>query len=301
MRLIPPILRFGMVYLSCQAMAGDFKAGAYDELAREQLRATLAAAPLKDLTVRDLAPDFVVEKQDGLTWEAAVAEANRRFKEKQPERALFLRKYLTAGAPESQLDELGWPPAWAAFNSGPSTYSHLDWFGAEVHARLRAARDQNSGDWRKGMTLDLLQTKPLVRIDTAVVNRALTGAPRLSFPGAKVRGIAFALLTFDENDRLASVLRVIPIADTGATMQITYPWGPPGSGSWSVSITDRDHNWESLDYDPGLVLQRRWVQARGQTFHEIYEDGRLRKRVHTDDAPQLDEKGRYVEKAEVFP
>src|ERR1700689_5032695 len=69
--------------------------GSHDDEVRALLRSMTEALPLRTTTLREIAPAFIVEKQEGLTWEQAVADADRRIGAGQPERALFLRKYLT--------------------------------------------------------------------------------------------------------------------------------------------------------------------------------------------------------------
>ena len=84
---------------------------AEDEEALRLLRTMTRVLPLRAASLATIAPDFAVEKRAGLVWEEAVAEANSRFGQSQPQRAAFLCKYLTKGSSELQLVELRLPAA----------------------------------------------------------------------------------------------------------------------------------------------------------------------------------------------
>jgi len=304
--------------------AADFQPGRHDALVVEELRSMIQTAPLRSTTVRDVAPDFVMEKDRDLSWEEALAEANRRFGQRQPQRALFLRKYLTAGAPEARLAELHWMDRGFGLTSGYTLYGMLEWCG-EQPVTLQSPSGGSAGvsltvpgrapakyapleiKSREGNTVSIDQNaaiakfpKPLARIDTAVRDHALVNVPRLSFPDITVKAVLFSLLTFDENDQLVSAMEEVSPGTGEPAIRLSCFAGSDGL-RYSASISDAAGDSEMLDYSPDLVLRARWVQLGGRmAYHELYEAGRLRKRVHTE-GPQLDANGHRIESVETFP
>ncbi len=71
------------------ARANEYLPGKHDSEALRLRRSMSEAIPLRTTALKDIAPEFAVEKQDGLTWEEAVAEASARFGRRQPRRAAF--------------------------------------------------------------------------------------------------------------------------------------------------------------------------------------------------------------------
>jgi hypothetical protein len=294
MRAFLPVTWIGLMLLSAASWAADFQPGQYDEFIQKELRRIMQAAPLHTTTVRDVAPEFVVEKVEGLSWEQALAEAERRFGEHQPERALFLRKYLAKGAPESQLEELHWPDRGLGFQSGPNLFVSLDWHGPEKAKAPAAGTDRQPKDAvasappARDIRFARIMEPVLARIDTSVVSQKLSAEASLAFPDRQFKGITFKILSFDEEDRLVWTLAEVSAGPGGPTIQLTCSanskFGEPGVHFYQASLSDPSGNHETLEYNADLELQMRWVQKQPwkMSYHETYEHGRLRQRQHED-------------------
>jgi hypothetical protein len=325
MQRITAIAAGSFAAFSLTVAAADFQPGKYDGVILEHLRSAVQAAPLRS-PLGEMFPAYVVEKRDGLAWDKAVAEADRVWGKQQPERGLFLRKYLVKGAPESRLTALGWRDGGLGILSGPNVYSWLEWRGPEreekeesiqlkatdggrlslkmrryTPARLEIPAGQGSFISVNEHPTPAPFEQPLARIDTAVADGHLTNVPTLTFPEKMWQGMVFDLLSFDENDQLTSwTVHFTPEAG-GPEIQLSGSANARPASPFSVTLSDKARNYETLEYSPDLVLRARWVQLGGRSsYHESYEDGRLRKRVHTD-PPKYDAQGRSIENVEEFP
>ena len=270
--------------LLARSSAAEFQPGKCDAVVLEHMRAMVRAVPLRTTTVRDVAPEFAVAKRADLTWDEALADANHRLGESQPTRALFLRKYLSRGAPDSRLLELRWPDSLMSIRSGPNTYGSLVWLGPDPLV-TQPPLELSTADggkitierWSKSAPTEVaawIRSNPSVfspfarrtiaRIDIAIADDKLTGVPRLSLPDLEVKGLSFDLLSFDESDRLVSVMQ--HFTPKSGTPDIRFDGSAGAEGlpdSYQATVSDSDGSSESLDYTPGLVLKARWVQLHG--------------------------------------
>ncbi len=259
------------------ATANGFQSGEYDEEALRLLRTMSGAIPLRTTSLQKTAPDFAVQKHPGLAWGEAVAEANSRFGQRQPERAVFLRKYLGKGSPEIQLVELQLPSSGISFVTG-SGISRGFVFGPA--------------------------DKPTATITVRVVpGQLLIGEPTLDLTTATVEGVVYSHLKFDLNDHLTSATRQLPPNSKGVTLTVGQNTsGTGGVNFFWVQISAPGGESESINCTPDLVIRERWVRSPGHLdFREVYENGILRRRVHYNKRQVKGGTQTYIEREERFP
>ena len=255
--------------------ANAFQPGEYDDEAVRLLRAMAQAIPLRTTSLQKIAPAFVVEKQAGLTWDEAVAEADRRFGQRQPERAAFLRKDLGKGSPESHLDQL--------------------------HLRLRNSGGI-SGFTSKEFAFEP-RDKPTATILVSVGQRQLLDEPTLRLPRATIEGVVYTHLVFDLTDHLIAAGREL-VSTRGATLTAGQnTTGGAGENWFSVQVSTPDGGSEALTFTSDIVIKERRVflpkDLTTPKFVEVYENGILRKRTHYNQ--RTGEAHFYKEKEETFP
>lgn len=213
--------------------ANALQPGEYDGEAVRLLRAMAQALPLRTTSLQKIAPAFAVEKKAGLTWDEAVAEADRRFGHRQPERAAFLRKYLGKGSPESQLDQL--------------------------HLRLRGSGFIIPGYTSKELVFEPWH-KPTATMWVSVGKGQLLGEPTLRLLGTTIEGVVYTSLAFDLTDHLIAATREM-VRTRGATMIVGQNTSSAGVDSFWVQISTLDGGSESLTFTSDLVLTERRVRS----------------------------------------
>lgn len=237
--------------------ADDFRAGARDEQILGLLRVMARDLPLRTMTLNEVAPEFVVEKVEGLTWTQAVAEAEKRFGRQQPARGVFLSKYLEKGSPETCLTELQW--ADAAFDGG-SNYGHSKSFIVGAHFSPVAT----ISTW-------LENSRPQLQADAT-----------LSMSNINVNGTSYEALIFNRRDHLIRATQKLAPEENGTFVSFaedaTEEKGANRYYAWIVGINGE---FETVDYTPELRIKERSVTIPGTAdYREFYEAGQLRKRLH---------------------
>ncbi|MFN0077544.1 MAG: hypothetical protein ACKVY0_13825 [Prosthecobacter sp.] len=259
------------------------------------LRRIHQTVPLHQIMLKDVAPQFALAKHDGLGWKEAVAEADKRFGTKPEQielRAAFLRKHLVAGMPEADLQALKLTE-WGASLSAGSTRSKSFVFGT------------------------LEKPTALLHFGIAHGTKTLVSAPTLMLVKASVSGFDLERLDFNIDDRLVGwscQTRLNKSKDR-------VPLGANNSGSDGVnyfyaSITKSDNQSEDISFTPDLVIKERRVSGkprvanapkmpgvqttREQDYCEIYEGGKLRKRLHYGERQDKNGTESVIVKEEVF-
>jgi hypothetical protein len=254
----------------------NYQAGKYDDKVLKILREMSKALPLRTTTLKEIAPKYVIAKHEGLTWPEAVAEANARFGQRQPERAAFLRLYLEKGLPEEQLKELQLADFMVATETGAGTGKAL------VFGRY---------------------DEPEAKIDYGVGISNLIGEVEFSLCGIEIKGVTYEELTFDASNHLISASRNFPPEQGGMGVFIQMNTsGEGGVNYYSALIADvTGEESETIGYTPELVISERWVSVHnGIRFSEIYENGHLRKRLHYGQRQEQYGTETFVERTETF-
>ncbi len=216
-----------LVAFALSATANSFQPGEHDEEALRLLRAMAGAIALRTTSLSKIAPDFAVEKHAGLAWEEAVAEANSRFGQRQPDRAAFLRKYLGKGSPETQLAELQLPTS-----------------GLHAGTASGISRGFEFGP----------PDKPTATIIVWLAKGQLISEPTLCLTTA-VAGVVYNL-EFDVSDHLTSATRQLSPSSKGATLTVGQNTsGTGGVNFFWVQISARAGESESINYTPDLVIK----------------------------------------------
>ncbi len=358
----------GLAFFAVRGQATDFQPESHDGQVMEQFIGLLTVYPLLKTTLGDFDPAFAVEKEEGLTWAEAVAEANRRFGERQPQRTLFLRKYLNKDSPVSHVWALDWDRVRSTMTTwmigGPTSYvshvslawsgpgeptfnpafqagvpkgipasldlkSHnepLAWYGLDerkVHTALKMISPEAistslnltspSEPWPwyglgepmvhtafkmtspEGNTTSLDVTspsEPLLRITATVANNQLGSEPVLEL----VRGKQ--TFKFDASDHLISITSSL----VGGPLETQVQISCSGNRQYSAQITGPGGEFEMLFYTPDLLLRERTISIPdGEHFHEYFEQGRLRKRVHYGTRKVEHGTQSFIEREETFP
>ena len=265
-----------LVAFCLSVSANGFQPGEYDEEALRLLRTMSVAIPLRTTSLPKTAPDFAVEKHAGLAWNEAVAEANSRFGQRQPERAAFLRKYLGKGSPEVQLGELQLPVSGMSVGTGSGTSRGFVFGPAD---------------------------KPTATITVWVAQGQLIGEPTLGLTTATIEGVVYSNLVFDLSDHLISANRQLPPNSNGATLTVGQNTsGSGGVNFFWVRISAPGGASESINYTPDLVIRERSVSTPGHLdFREVYENGILRRRMHYNKRQVEGGTQSYIEREERFP
>ncbi len=260
--------------------ADEYIAGEMDQEALRLLRIMSQSLPLRTTTLQQIAPEFVVAKSAAPTWSDALADANARFGPRQPQRAAFLRKYLERGSSEADLDELG------------------------LHLSLASGGAVTGAGSSKTLAFGPAE-EPTATLMVWIAQGKLIDRPTLSLPGVKIEGVDYCYLTFDVNDRLISAARILPEAQTGSKRLLVVQENTTGEGGvnyYSASIAGAAGESESIDFTPDLVIKTRWVTFPShESYHESYENGRLRKRTHNKDRQVANGTENYIDRVETFP
>jgi hypothetical protein len=230
-----------VLLLGCAASAApadDYVGGKFDARALAMLHEMVEALPLRTTLLHDIAPAYAVGKHEGLTWEEAVAEADRRFGKRQPERCAFLRKYLAAGAPESRLAELQWKPWGPRFSSGEGTFISLAW-GPNF-------KDPDEGEVE-------------ARIDTQVADQRIIRRLTLALARVKFKDVVYSM-TFDAEDHLVHVSREDKPVENGMCLDVTQSvWELDGTIIFSASVRGPRGPREMIDITPAFAIKGRRV------------------------------------------
>lgn len=264
--------------LTWNIKADEWLPGSHDKEALHLLRQMTQALPLRTTTLKQVATSFAVDKQPGLTWDQAVAAANMRYGSRQPERAAFLRKYLERGSPESNLSELQLPEYGVGMTTGSGR--------------------------SKGFVIGLPE-EPSAIIWFSIANDKLVGAPTLTLTSATVDGVVYGNLNFDLADCLTSAHLQVPLNSRRLTVgQNTSGKGGVNFYHATFSAGDRSamDDSESIHFSPEMAITERWVQMPNQLrYREVYEKGRLRKRLHYAERQVAGGTETYVKKEDDFP
>ncbi len=225
----------------------------YDAKATELARELAQAFPTR-ATLQEIAPRFFVAKHEGLSWEEAVAEADRRFGKKQPERASFLRQYLREGLPEAQLAELQLPRSGLSMTTGSGLSASFA-FGTLA--------------------------KPEAQINVWVANGRLLKDVTFHLKNIDLKGVAYRYVYFGEGDKLNQATRELPREADGRHLTVmVLLWGTD-SRRYAATVKGAGGLDETMQFTPELVLEKREV-SRGPSLHftEEYFDGKLRRRLY---------------------
>ena len=103
--------------------------GKFDDRAIDCLRESTQILKLRATTLKEVAPAYFVAGTENLSWEEAVARADREFGNDGDRRALFLRKFLPDGSPVERLAELKLPDM--GFSTGTGS-GHSKTYGLGV-------------------------------------------------------------------------------------------------------------------------------------------------------------------------
>lgn len=264
--------------LTWNIKAGEWLPGSHDKEALRLLQQMTQALPLRTTTLKTIDSSFAVEKEPGLSWDQAVAAANMRYGTRQPERAAFLRKYLGQGSPESNLSELQLPEYGVGMTTGSGR--------------------------SKGFVIGL-PDQPTAIIWFSIANDRLVGEPTLTLTNSTVDGVVYSHLDFDLQDRLISALLQAPLDSRRLTLGQNLS-GKGGVNFYHATFHAGDRGGmdesESIHYSPEMVITERRVQMPNQLrYREVYEEGRLRKRLHYAERQVAGGTETYVKKEDVFP
>lgn len=278
--------------------------GAYDVEVMKTLQGVNQTLPLGKTGLAKLAPELLVSKQDDLDWQAAVTAADRRFgadASASSLRAMFLRKYLKAGMPESCLDVLKLTDAGLSLRTGSSRSRSLIIGPPEKPvARMHFSIAHGSKALVAEPIVEILD-HPLVNIicESASfdVEDRLTGwrmrSPRkdeANDAGEAFAGFGFRRLPYDHFVPKFWKPRQT-VFEYGANLS-----GEDGAGHFWVRITHADGLLETLTFSDQILIKDRRVEGKSwvgmvpgqpgvQTSHdpdyrELYEKGHLHKRLH---------------------
>jgi hypothetical protein len=253
-----------------------FLPGEHDKEAAQSVRAMAQALPLSTTTLQKIAPEFAVEKVPGLSWEEALAAAEKQFGHRQPARAAFLRKYLTKGSPMAQLVELQLSDTGGPRFDGLRHY----WFSSPINSKAY--------------------------IEVRLVDGKLAAEPELELGDRKLDGVFYPFLRFDAADHLIAAGHHILLTDEKGKGWIDESTTPAIAGApYSVTLNYFDGTGsETIYYTPEFVIRHRDVINPEQPsyYRDDFEKGVLRKRVHygVRDLPN-GRKEYYPEREENFP
>lgn len=236
------------------AMADDLQRGAHDTEVAKLLREMARVLPLRTTQLRKIAPDFAVEKTEGINWPAAVAEADKHYGTHQPGRAAFLRKYLGKGSSEDQLKQL---------------------------QIARGVSIGGAGSW--GASYDIGPAgKPIGTIGAWISDGKLVEMPTLGVKNATVEKIDYSDLIFDAHDMLISADRHLPPDSEGVRIVLgENTSGTGGTNFFWVQITTAHGESETISYNPDLTIKERTVNGTGkQDYREVYDHGKLSRRTY---------------------
>ena len=245
--------------------ASEAKFGQDDAKVLAALRELVSALP-PHATLREIAPRFVVDRHEGLSWAEAVEEANRRFGGKQPERAAFLRRYIVKGMSKSQMQELQLPESGMSIGTGTGhSVSYV--FGE--------------------------REKPEATITVWIgAGETLVSDATIQLEAAEFHGVAYRYLAFDRSDTLERITRELPPETDGRKISIQAGVGADGAlNFYSGWIQHPSGVMETMRFTPSLLLQEREVDGQPDRYREEYVEGQLRRRVHYRQRPSPDGKG----------
>ena len=260
--------------------------GTCDATILRHLKHTLQVLRDGNITLKDVAPEYHVEAEDGLTWQQALTAADKRFPDDPIKRALFVGHHVTAGMQASQLKDLGVPEAMSCFIG--KAYDVPVPFSLGYHTHGYYSADVNAAP----------EVQLVFRVNTLTaagssgdpfgrpVQGTINGPGEVSLDFIQVGGVHFQTLTFDMDGRVTSF------------WQQTVPVGPSlhayMEGLWDrsndftafhVSIYPKEDGYirEWIEFTQAVKMKQRDVydtETHELTYSEVYEAGRLRQRLH---------------------
>ncbi|TDU63087.1 hypothetical protein EI77_04509 [Prosthecobacter fusiformis] len=248
-------LLLGLMFYSWALHAQDYVPGRHDKEVIRLLQEMARDLPLQTTELETVALNCSVAKKVGLTWDQAVAEADARFGNLQPQRAAFLRKYLEVGSPIAHLDELQLKDSGLSTGTGGSTSRSL-----MMDERIKP--EMKITVW---MSQDFLVAPAMLGLEEVIVNETL-----------------YKGLQFDLQDRLLFVGRELPPMEDGTLLQLTQGTkGSDGKFYHVGTITGPGKESESIWLNADFTLRERQVKVEKKMhYRELYEEGILRKRQH---------------------
>jgi hypothetical protein len=264
---------------------GDWRPGRFDEHAVQLLKEATEKLKLGKTTILEVAPKYFVEKGGDLSWEEAVAKADRLFGEDADKRALFLRKFLPAGSPSARLEALKLPDMGLQLETGGGRSST---YGIGVtYEQLGQIRRRNA---KASLMFVYGQDKTLQ-------------PPTLCIEDVELGGNHYKLY-FDVDDKLTGFSREgIEVAAESTIRVGGNTSGAGGTNYFFAGVTSKNGAHESVDFTPSLVIWRRRVdesQAGKPIYAETYEDGKLRKRVYYGERKSASGTQSFIERTEEF-
>lgn len=261
--------------------------GALDDLIVRHLKQTLSVLRNGDITLKDVAPEYYVEAEPGLTWEQALAAGDKRFPDDPIKRALFVAHYVKAGMQASQLKGLGVPePLPYAFVGKaydvPAPYS----LGYHAHGFYTGDVDAApTAEVTFGVNT-LTAPRPPDESPFGPIRGTINGPGEVSLDYIQVGGIRFHTLKFDMDGRLLFFWKQpVPIGtslltDMGGTWERSENFT-----SFDVAIFPKEggYNHEIIRFEQGLKMKEREVfdaETHDLKYREEYEGGRVHRRLH---------------------
>ncbi len=275
-RIILTLVAFSVVL--GRAEAPPFFPGQHDGEGAKLLRRMSQVIPLRTTRLQTVAPEFAIEKRAGLTWTDAVAEADANYGKKDPKRFAFLRRYLVRGSPEINL--------------------------ADLHSTMSAGNGAGS---RRSVHYSLHGPfgASLIGIGVYLDEGKLSADPTLVLPSVTIDGMTYSYLTFDSNDRLIRASLQLPlkpgVLTDGWTLQVSQSI-EGDSPFYSLIIYGPTAERESIHFTSEFGIKERSVSyLEGKGMTEIYENGKLRRRVYQNQRQVQGGRMSYIEKEETFP
>ena len=265
--------------LLAYALPGMAAPGEHDEEAVRLLRTMDKVLPLRTTKLKDLAPEYVVEKNEGLGWAEAVAEAQTRYGSRQPGRAVFLSKYLVKGASPACLGDLQLPEAGYSTGTG-SGWSKSFLFGPVVELTGRT-----------GLLISPVE-KPVARITVWISgDGVLVGDAAFELMNFQTGGMTFDFISFDAAERVSgwNSQSRLTVPGKGNRSLGANLSGDAGVSHYWAWFTAEDGDSEMITFTPELIIKERRVTIKGpaaepksiaKNYCETYQNGSLKKRLH---------------------
>lgn len=274
--LLFTLLFLALGYPALCAAPPGWVPGQYDRQILTELQAAGQNVKLRQTSLKETAPQYWVEADPQLSWEAALGEAAKNFKDDPIRRVLFLANYLKEGDPVSRIKEMHLP-GWIGFTL---TFG----FGYVESHELMGQPDIsiNTGAKPEHGTSPRWFLSPIAL--TILHNREKILSPcSLLLRDLAVNGMKYSELRFAMDGTLTGFSRQIELANSAVSLKIGGNISGEGGTDFYYAQVLIDGKWvESIDYTPDKIIESRQVfkhDGSGCLYMEHYSGGKLTKRM----------------------
>jgi len=263
--------------------------GAWDAPIARHLKHTLEVLRHGRLSLKNVAAEYYVEAEKGLTWKQALAASDKRFPDDPIKRALFVAHYVKPGMSADRLQDLGVPEA-GGCSIGKAQWRLVD-YTLGYHAHGFYSKDIDAAPKVEvGFRVNTVGSSAGLfdPVQGTIVSR---GEVSLEF--IEVGGLRFQTLTFDMDGRLTSFWqRPVPVGQALVAIMDGHWERSENFSIFEVSVYPKSGGAprERIEFTQAVKMKEREVydtETNELKYREIYEAGDLRQRLHYRDGDTI--------------